>query len=525
VDVVRRDVVIVGGGIAGLTAALYADGCAVTLIGKAPFADGGSSVLAQGGVAVALGADDSPARHAADTLAVACGLGDAAVAELVTSEGPERFRQLLRLGAHLDRGPGGSIALGREAAHSRRRVIHAEGDATGAELVRALAAAVWASTNIELLEETLAVDLVVEDGRVAGVVAVDRGGRWTVYRAPAVVLATGGVGGLYASTTNPIEATADGLAMAARTGARLADLEFVQFHPTALADGSRPMALVTEALRGEGAVLVDQHGRRFMTDVHPLAELAPRDVVARAIWQRRQTGDEVLLDATALAAILEGRFPTVVRLCRGRGLDPARQPIPVSPAAHYHMGGVVVDTRGRTSVDGLWACGEVACTGLHGANRLASNSLLEALVYGARVGEDLSRTRLLRPRPVTAEDATRWRPPTGPVWLADDPAQAERAEGLRRVMWRDVGLERSHAGLRHAASAIAALTADSPCRGELANMLEAARLLTRAALLREESRGAHLRIDHPHSREEWRRHLVFVGTAQPCADPLVAAAS
>jgi L-aspartate oxidase len=511
VEVISSDVIVIGGGVAGLTAALYADGCSVTLLSKTQFGRGGSSVLAQGGVAVPLGGDDSPEQHAADTLAVACGLGDERVARLVTADGPGRFRQLLRLGARLDRDAGGGLALGREAAHSRRRVVHAEGDATGAELVRALAAGVWASSNIRIEEETLAVELLQEDGRVIGVLTVDRSGRWVAYQAAAVVLATGGTGGLYARTTNPTEATADGLAMAARAGAVLTDLEFVQFHPTALADGSRPMALLTEALRGEGAALVDGRGERFMSAVHHLAELAPRDVVARAIWRRQQRGEAVYLDATHLGSELERRFPTVFGLCRQRGLDPAKEPIPVSPAAHYHMGGVAVDTRGRTSLDGLWACGEAACTGLHGANRLASNSLLEALVYGARVGEDLSRARGPRALSRISGFDCWHRPSWDRPWLEDAPELRARAEALVGIMWRDVGVERSAESLERASAAIEELEARGPCVGELANMLLVAGLVTRAALAREESRGAHCRVDHPRIRPEWQGHLIFTG--------------
>jgi L-aspartate oxidase len=509
-DIVSSDVVIVGSGVAGLSAALYAVGRRVTIVSKSSHGGGGSSVHAQGGVAVALGPDDDPRLHAADTLDVGCGLGDPEVVSLVTAEGPQRVRALVRLGAELDRTPAGELELGREAAHSRRRVVHADGDATGAELVRALAAAVQTEHRIRIDDQMLALELVREGGRVAGVLAVDRSGAPSLYRGRAVVLATGGVGYLYRRTTNPAEATGDGLAMAARAGARLAGLELVQFHPTALADGSDPMALLTEALRGEGATLIDETGARFMLAVHRLGELAPRDVVARAIWRHRRDGHQAFLDARSLAAGFAERFPTVLRLCRERGLDPVLQPIPVAPAAHYHMGGVVVDQQGRSSLPGLWACGEVAFTGLHGANRLASNSLLEALVYGARIGEALAAAL-----PEVEPAAIGQTPGEGVgkgAWLANDAKARDLARGIREAMWRGVGVERTASSLDRTLRDLRALELEAPVGpGELANMLTVASLITRAAYRRTESRGSHFRSDFPCASPHWRQQLVFEG--------------
>jgi L-aspartate oxidase len=444
---------------------------------------------------VALAPGDSPLRHAADTVAVAGGIADARAVELLTAEGPRRIRELLERGARFDRDDRGELAFGREAAHSASRILHAGGDATGAEMVRALTAAVAAAEWIEVLDGVFAEELLVEHGRVVGLLVCDAAtrGDWRVVASPAVVLATGGIGQAWRYTTNPLEATGDGLAMAARAGARLADLEFMQFHPTALAGPHDPLPLLTEALRGEGAVLRDGAGRRFMLGEHPLAELAPRDVVARAIFRRRQAGDTVVLDATtAVGERFPARFPTVFARCLEQGFDPRVEALPVTPAAHYHMGGIAVDLRGRASLAGLWACGEVASTGVHGANRLASNSLLEALVFGAEVGEDVWRSAAARPHPRVARALGRQ---LLPMPVCDDPELRARA---RQALWDDVGVERDAHGLRHGLDTLAALaTEPAAAAGELRNLVEVGRLVAAAALLRSESRGAHWRRDFP----------------------------
>ncbi|HMB53724.1 MAG TPA: FAD-binding protein, partial [Thermoanaerobaculia bacterium] len=390
----HADVLVIGTGAAGLATALGCSPRAVTLLTKSRFGHGGSTAWAQGGIAAALGDDDAPALHAADTLDVAGGLADRSAVAVLTEEGPRRVEELIALGARFDCTADGELAFGREAAHGRRRILHAGGDATGAELMRALATAVAEAPGVTVEEGCFAVDLAVEvdaqgrTRRVVGALVVDGDGCRVLHLAGAVVLATGGVGQLYRHTTNPVEVTGDGLAMAARAGVTLVDLEMVQFHPTALAADSAvedggPLPLLTEALRGEGAWLVDGDGERFMVDEHPDAELAPRDVVARAIDRRRAAGEPVFLDAReAVGERFPERFPTVWEKATAAGFDPRAEPLPVTPAAHYHMGGVKVDGRGRASLDGLWVCGEAASTGVHGANRLASNSLLEALVYG-----------------------------------------------------------------------------------------------------------------------------------------------
>jgi L-aspartate oxidase len=525
-DVRSTDVVIVGGGVAGLTAALHATSRRIRLVTSRPWAAGGSSVHAQGGVAAALAPEDTPKAHAADTLAAGAGLCHDDVVRRVTDEGPGLLRWLLDRGANFDRGGDGELALGLEGAHSRPRVAHAAGDGTGREMVRALAAAVAGREGVTIDQEVLALELVLDRGRVAGLMAVDRHGCKLLYDAPEVVIATGGCGQLWRATTNPTESTGGGLVLAGRAGARLANLEMVQFHPTALATGGRPLALLSEALRGDGAVLIDSRGQRFMTDEHPLAELAPRDVVARAIWRRMAAGEAVRLDATGLAGDFERRFPTVVGLARDRGFDPLHVALPVTPAAHYHMGGIVTDGDGRSSVPGLWACGEVAFTGLHGANRLASNSLLEALVYGAAVGRGLARTIGPRAHPVRfRRAASGFDAPAVTPWLDDDPEAATIADLVGEIMWRDAGLERDAAGLRRAAWDLVELGRRlAPGVSEVRSMVELARLVVASAASRTESRGAHFRRDIPWPSDSWRQDTLVENGRGLEPRPMVAAA-
>ncbi len=536
--VLVADVIVVGTGVAGLTAALAAGGQRIHLLTKAAFSrGGGSSPWAQGGVAAAVGPDDSPALHARDTLAAGDGTSDASAVDILTREGPDAVRRLIELGARFDRDGDGRLALGREAAHGRRRVLHAR-DATGAEIVRALLAAVAAAPGIRIHEHCFAWDLVTHAGRVVGLLALHDGGEPVLHLAPTVVLATGGCGQLFAQTTNPPEVTGDGIAMAARAGARLADMCMVQFHPTALDVGADPMPLVTEALRGEGAVLIDERGRRFMLEADPAGELAPRDIVARGIHRHQAAGHRVYLDASqALGASFPERFPTVIALCQARGIDPRREPIPVAPAAHYFMGGILVDDRGRSSLPGLWACGETACSGLHGANRLASNSLLEGLVFGRRVAEDLLR-ELDRNRNGIPTDrssdgeatrslastsksslALRFLPDPSPYGLpaSQPPADAlgQARARLRRLMWEHVSLVRDRSGLQQVLDQLpeieSALSAQTPSRrtGELRNLLTLSRLVTGAALARPESRGGHFRSDFPDRDPSLARRVIL----------------
>src|SRR5579872_6543442 len=480
--------IVIGAGIAGLMTALRLAPEPVIVLTKVPLGSGCASAWAQGGIAVAIGDDDAPARHAADTIAAGDALCDPRAVERITAAGPAALADLVDLGAPFDRAPDGRYKLGLEGGHGRRRIVHAAGDGTGRAMTAALIAAVRRTPSVTVLEGVEARRLIVEDGAVVGVLAA-ADGRAVVLPTARVVIATGGIGGLYRETTNPLAAIGQGLALAARAGAVLADMEFVQFHPTALAVGRDPMPLVSEAVRGEGALLVDAAGRRIMAD-YPRAELEPRDIVARAVWRETAAGRRVFLDARrALGNRFAERFPGIAAACRAGGIDPAVEPIPVRAAAHYHMGGIAVDAAGRSSLPGLWAVGEAASTGLHGANRLASNSLLEACVAGRMVAESVAgaTSRMTRPRPIA-------RPPL--------PAAA-RADGVRTIMAQRVGVLRDRDGL---AAAVAALASLAFAAGPEADPALVGLLVAAAALQREESRGSHARTDFPnHSSADPRR--------------------
>ncbi|MFE4452053.1 L-aspartate oxidase [Streptomyces sp. NPDC056796] len=526
---IDADVVVVGSGVAGLTTALRcaAAGLATVVVTKARL-DDGSTRWAQGGIAAALGEGDTPEQHLDDTLVAGAGLCDETAVRTLVTEGPDAVRRLIDTGAHFDTTDTGAIALTREGGHHRRRIAHAGGDATGAEISRALVGAVR-SAALRIIENALVLDLLTDAaGRAEGVTLHVMGegqhdGVGAV-RAPAVVLATGGMGQVFSATTNPPVSTGDGVALALRAGAEVSDLEFVQFHPTVLflgagSEGQQP--LVSEAVRGEGAHLVDASGTRFMLGQHELAELAPRDIVAKAITRQMhlQGAEHMYLDARHFgAAMWEQRFPTILAACRAHGIDPVTEPVPVAPAAHYASGGVRTDLRGRTTVPGLYACGEVACTGVHGANRLASNSLLEGLVFAERIAADI----VDGPR-TDAAPASRTVPAVPPAGDRTVPLlTAESRTGIQRVMSRGAGVIRSADGLARAADelealrgAAAAAEEDGPKDAvpgveawEATNLLLVAQVLVAAAREREETRGCHWREDRPERDDAWRRHLV-----------------
>jgi L-aspartate oxidase len=494
------DVVVIGSGVAGLTAALKARELGSVLVVTKDVVASGSTQWAQGGVAAALDPEDSPEEHLQDTLVAGAGLSDPEAVRVLVTEGPDAVRDLMDLGARFDTMADGEISLGREGGHHRNRIAHAGGDATGAEIERALVAAVKRAKDIRLIEHALVLDLLTaEDGGVAGVTLHVMGeGQLDgvgAIRARAVILASGGIGQLYAATTNPSVSTGDGMAIALRAGAKVRDLEFVQFHPTVLwlgksAKGQQP--LVSEAVRGEGAFLVDHTGKRFMQGQHELADLAPRDIVAKAIMrQMLATGkDHVYLDATHFGdEKWRVRFPTILASCRSHGIDPVRELIPVAPACHYSSGGVWTDLNGQTSMPGLYACGEVACTGVHGANRLASNSLLEGLVFARRIARHL------------ADGLPEQREPVADV-RTPGLVDADVVPELQRAMTVGAGVIRSASGLSEAGAIIGKLIeqpADEPGTPgwEATNLVTVASALLEAATVREESRGAHWREDYP----------------------------
>jgi len=513
----ETDFIVVGAGIAGLRASVeLASAGRVLCLAKCEVTESNTQ-YAQGGIAAALSDDDEVRLHLEDTLKAGDGLCNEEAARVLVEEGPPRIEELIEWGTEFDRA-GAKIAFTREGAHSRSRVLHAHGDSTGREIGRALYLKAAAIKPITLRDFEFTTDLVVEDGRVAGVRVLDQAGQFQEIRASSVLLATGGLGQVYSDTTNPAVATGDGVAMAFRAGAEISDMEFVQFHPTALYLKGAPRFLLSEALRGEGAYLRNLELKRFMPKYHELAELAPRDVVARAIMHEvelvKRPDAVVYLDLTHLnAERVRKRFPTIYSTCMRYNIDIATELVPIRPAAHYSMGGVRTDLWGRTSLPGLYAAGEVACTGVHGANRLASNSLLEGLVYGARAADEM--------RKYLAERSRRSSPASLPAAATSGNGQAgEREKLIRKVqslMWQRVGVVRDGKALQQVVPELRALQAQMPASGdrrsrEAANIVQTGLLIARSALAREESRGAHYRLDHPLKNDaKYRKHSIVSG--------------
>jgi L-aspartate oxidase len=509
------DVLILGGGLAGLRAALAVDPeLACTVVTKESL-EQSSSNYAQGGIAGVLDPEDRFENHIEDTLRAGADFCDPDVVEMVIRDAPRRIAELIELGADFDR-VADRLALGREGGHSHHRIVHALGDATGREVMRVVIAQVRRRPNVTLRSDTFILDLLTHDGACRGALAFNATlGKFFLW-ARQTILCTGGAGQLYRETTNPPVATGDGLAMAYRAGAELRDMEFMQFHPTVLYIAGSSRTLITEAVRGEGAYLVDRHGHRFMPDYDPRGELAPRDIVSQAIAQQMQATHSpcVYLDLSHLDPDhVRRRFPGIAAACAAFDLDITRDRIPVRPGAHYMIGGVTVDLEGRTTLPGLWAAGEVTSSGLHGANRLASNSLLEGLVYGARAGEGASRAARALPAELSAAPLRNEAlpPPAEPIDLADI------RNSLKSLMWRHVGIRRDGAGLHEARQQVEHWSGyvlthqfDDPAGWQLQNMLTVARLMIEAAAQRTESRGVHLRTDFPHPQPEFaRRHITF----------------
>lgn len=536
------DLLVVGSGIAGLYAALQASerGARVLVITKGSTHEANTR-FAQGGIAAAVGRDDSPESHLADTIRAGDGLVDEFAAQVLVDAAVDRVADLVRYGVRFD-ATNGEVALGREAAHSHPRILHAGGDATGLEIELSLVT-LAERRGVEIVEHALAEQVLVERGVAVGVEVLHwQTGEVRTYRAPRIVLATGGVGQMYRYTTNQQVSTGDGIALAYRSGAEVMDLEFTQFHPTALHLPGEPIFLISEAVRGEGARLLNTNGHRFMPDYHPDTELAPRDIVARATFREMEaTGAaHVWLDITDRdGGWLAARFPSIFRRCQEAGIDMAREPIPVAPAAHYTMGGVRTNTHGETTLPGLFAVGEVACTGVHGANRLASNSLLETIVFARRAVTRLFDTEASPPPPPTPTPDAIALPTTAPDSGGGD-AEALATElslpALQQAMWSQVGIERDGTRLREAVRRFAhwdmaeaarteQVRAGQPHAGqpldraghELRALLTCARLAASAALLRRESRGAHYRTDYPEHDPQWRRRIVFRRDAPPAA--------
>lgn len=502
---ITTDYLVIGSGVAGLLAALRLSVHGnVILITKGDLKHSNSS-RAQGGIAVSISPEDSTEHHVMDTIDCGCGLCDARSVETIVHGGQDVLAQLIDLGVPFNRNGDGTLALGREGLHSRSRIVHAHGDATGMAITNALIDTVIENKNITVYDDTFVENLIVRNGICYGALVFHQKDDMAVF-ARSTVLATGGSGQVYEHTTNVLLSTGDGFALAYRAGAELMDMEFIQFHPTALAKQHNPMALISEAVRGEGAVLVDQDGRRFMFEYHPWADLAPRDVVSRAIFNEMGQGRNVFLDATHIGSRFSARFPNIYHSCTTSAIDPAHQPIPVSPAAHFIMGGVRTDHTGRTSIARLYACGEVACSGAHGANRLASNSLLEGLVFAVKAADDIASADAHEADlpSYVFDDLKPSYPPLCYEISAEALLEQPAVKKLKRIMWENAGIVRTKVGLQKAERQLNQIKEECEyVHPVIDNLFTTALLIVRSALYREESRGAHYRSDFPATLEQW----------------------
>ncbi len=504
----QNEIVIVGAGLAGLFLALKLSPTPVTIVTSAPLGKGASSNWAQGGIAAALEKGDTAFAHALDTVQAGAGIVNAHMAHILTHEAAARIEDLLSYGTPSDHNLEGDLLLSKEAAHSARRVVRVKGDRAGWAIMKALIKAVRATPTIQVIEGYSAKKLCVKAGTVNGLHAWSKKGQHLYLAAPNIVLAAGGVGALFKITTNPVEANGEAIAMAAKAGAALADTEFMQFHPTAINASIDPAPLATEALRGEGATLINKKGERFMKKLHADAELAPRDIVARAVFRENVAKRGAFLDCReAIGANFKEHFPSVYKKCQQAGIDPVKEPIPVAPAAHFYMGGLFTDAFGRTTLNGLWACGEVASTGTHGANRLASNSLLEAVVFAARIADDLARNARFTSRQPALEDPDAYSIAKTETALKKAHHQAIRE--MRALMDLHVGIERNQQGLQLALAGLEHLLEKNHNNLSLHNRLTTAKIITVSALLRTESRGGHYRTDYPEPAATWAHRTMI----------------
>ena len=508
----ESDTVIIGGGIAGLMTAINLAPRKTLVITKSILGEGTSSLWAQGGIAAAVDPDDNPNLHAQDTIKAGAGLSDRSIVQTITDLGPKIVKELVSLGVRFDKIDEKNYQLGREGAHSKRRILKAGGDGSGYEIMGTLIREAKKCSHISFLESLTIDEIIAENNKVCGVIGrfIDKNvpESYVLIKANNLVLATGGLGGVYAFTTNPREVYGEGIALAAKVGAKLVDMEFVQFHPTALDVGIDPMPLATEAIRGEGGTLVNENGKRFMLDTHEKAELASRDIVSKAIFAQQRQGHSTFLNCTGIdSKIFAEFFPNVSKHCKFAGLNPSKDLLPITPSAHYHMGGILVDSKGKTSVNGMWACGEVAATGIHGANRLASNSILESLSFAYIIAEDINTQKITEDKEIDV----RYIKPKIKKQKTKNKIRAKKyIWQLRSLMYRNLGITRNSESIILALSEIAKIEREANhLSAKLTDMIFVTKFIALAALKRKESRGSHFRTDYPSTSKEFEKRIIL----------------